>query len=112
MKRFFGIPVIIFLLSCGPEIDVHSPTDNQSYLTEATIYIKATITDNDGIKNVKYKHLVNEYTIDLPALPTTYELDESTTMTNLGGGSTTITISAEDAGGTVTIKNITVYNQQ
>lgn len=110
------IPFIFCLLlvgfGCGhPEIVIHSPTADQSFITEAYIYIDATITDDEGIKKVTWKIYNNEYVINLDTLmPTTYELHESASMYNLSGGSTKVIVSAEDNNGNTSSKEVTIHH--
>lgn len=112
MKKIIGILAIAILASCSePEINIHGPTEGQTYITEAYIWIDATITDPDGIKRVTYKIYSNTYDFFPPGSPTTYELDDSQSMYAFQSGyEVVITIEAEDMHGNVGSKKVGVIH--
>lgn len=105
-----GICMTLFIFSCNPpEIILFSPTQDQSFITEAYINIHANITDNKGIKRVAYTIYNTPHTIYLDTLlPTTYELNETVSMSNLSGGSTVVEVSASDTDGNSTTESVTI----
>jgi hypothetical protein len=65
MKRLFPLALAALFFSCGkkdevaPVIELTMPAANQSFTGGATVQIKATITDNEGI------HMVHCYVTDV-----------------------------------------------
>jgi hypothetical protein len=112
MRKLIGIAGLMMMVSCSnPEIDIHGPTEGQTYITEAYIWIDATITDPDGIKRVTYKIYTNTYDFFPVGAPTTYELDDSQSMQAFQSGyEVVITIEAEDMNGNVGTKKVGVIH--
>ncbi len=115
MKRPSFFVLLIFLFSCGgPQIDIHSPIEEQSYGSEGFV-ISATISDDDGIRSCGYiahhdGYMKTEIFMLDSTMPTNYELGGATYMTSMNTGDPMfVTIVAEDAMGTSTTKKITVY---
>jgi len=110
MKHCLGVLVSILLLGCSnPEIIIHSPTEGQTYVTEAYINIYATINDVDGIKRVSYTIYSNSYNEFPAGFPTTYDLIDTQSMYNFPTGyEVEITIEAEDKLGNVEVKKVKV----
>lgn len=109
--KFFKVLLFGLLLSScsNPEINIHAPLEGQSYVTEAYIYINATINDADGIKRVSYKIYGNTFDQFPAGSPSTYELLDTQSMYNFPAGyEVEIIIEAEDELGNIGSKKVTV----
>ena len=110
MKQFVILLSLILMVSCSdPEINIHAPLEGQTYVTEAYIYISATVNDEDGIKRVTYKIYGNTYDLFPAGSPVTYDLLATQSMYNFASGyEVEIIIEAEDDLGNIMNKKVTV----
>lgn len=109
-KGIIYICLMLALVACKknkpPTIEIKSPEDGSKFLVESYFTIRAVLTDDEGLKEVKYTLFANETKKQLTG--TSFLLEVEHSMYN---GDTPIKIEVTDNEGATTVKEIKIYKK-